>query len=222
MKTPLIFAAAAMLAAAGCDQQKQQARTDGALNSDKSAVEKTVRDAKAEVDKQAKAQKEMLDAEAKSAQAKIDAEKARAKAESTDAQAKVDAASQNIREAAGSASAKAQTEIGAAKNSTVETAPPAESITPTATRSTTPAPTTPATAATELDQQLTEKVRTAVLGAASANTDESKAIQIAVSGGTVTLTGSVKSDAEKSRAESTARAVPGVNKVDNQLRVKTE
>ena len=65
MKTPLIFAAAAILAV-GCDRQKQ-ASNDRPLDSEKSAIRKTAREAKSEVDKEARAQKEVLDAEAKSA-----------------------------------------------------------------------------------------------------------------------------------------------------------
>ena len=183
---------AAAVLAVGCDQQKQ-ASNDSTTTSDKSDIRQSVREAKSDVDKQARAQKEMLDSEAKAAQAKIDAEKARAKAESTEAQAKVDAASQGIRDAAGTASAKAQSEIGAAKG------------------------------ATDADQKLAEQVRTAVNGGtAEATTDASKNIQVSASGGTVTLKGTVKSETEKSRIETAAKAVPGVTKVENQLEVKAE
>src|SRR5204863_2637966 len=119
----------------------------------------------------AKAQKDMLDAEAKSAQAKLDAEKSRLKAESTpDAQPKVDAAAQNIRDAAGAVGNRIQTETGANRN---------------------PATPAPASTSSETDQKLADDVRTAISGgAAEANADAAKAIQVNASGGTITLKGS--------------------------------
>jgi hyperosmotically inducible periplasmic protein len=183
---------AVAILAAGCDQQKQ-ASNNTATTPEKNEIRQSAREAKSEVDKQARAQKEMLDSEAKAAQAKIDAEKARTKAESTEAQTKVDTASQSIRDAAGTAGAKVQTEVGAAKS------------------------------ATDSDQKLADQVRTAVNGGtAEATTDASKNIQVSASGGTVTIKGTVKSDTEKSRIETAAKAVPGVTKVENQLEVKAE
>jgi osmotically-inducible protein OsmY len=208
MKTPFILTvAAAAILAVGCDQQKQ-ALNDRSIDSERSNIKKTAREAKSEVDKQAQAQKDMLDAEAKSAQAKLDAEKARTKAESIpDPQPKVDAAAQNIRDAAGAIGARIQTETGAARN-------PA---TPTPT--TTTAPST----VNESDQKLADQVRTAVFGgAAEANADAGKTIQVSASGSTVTLKGSVKSEEEKTRVETAAKAVAGVSKVENQLEIKAE
>ena len=219
MKKTLVLIAATILAV-GCDQQRQ-ASNDNSTTAEKSEIRKSVREAKSEVDKQARAQKEILDSEAKAAQAQLDAEKARSKAAATDAQAKVDAASQNIREAAGTAAAKAQSEVGAAKSTTVTpaTIPPAESgVAPT-----TPAPTPPANTAATDDQKLADQVRTAInAGTTEATADAAKNIQVSASGGTVTLKGTVKTQEEKTRIEAAAKAISGVTKVENQLEVKTE
>jgi len=206
MKTPFILTvAAAAILAVGCDQQKQ-AVNDRSIDSEKDNIQKTAREAKSEVDKQAKAQKDMLEAESKSAQAKLDAEKARLKAESTpDAQPKVDAAAQNIRDAAGAVGTKVQTEVGTAPNPI------------------TTAPTTPATTASDVDQKLSDQVRTAIFGAtAEGIAAPSTSVQINASGGAITLKGSVKTQEEKTRIETAAKNVPGVSKVDNQLEVKAE
>ncbi len=224
MKTPLILTvAAAAILAVGCDQQKQ-ASNNRAIEAEKDNIQKSAREAKSEVDKQAKAQKDMLDAESKSAQAKLDAEKARVKAENTpDAQAKVDAAAQNIRDAAGAVGNRIQTETGADRNAVpppTPAVPPTPSVAPTPP---TPTTTAPATTSNESDVKLADQVRTAISGGAGeANADAAKAIQVSSSGGTVTLKGSVKSDEEKTRIETAAKAVPGVSKVDNQLEVKAE
>jgi hyperosmotically inducible periplasmic protein len=213
MKTPFILTvAAAAILAVGCDQQKQ-ATNDRSIESDKDNIQKSAREAKSEVDKQAKAQKDMLEAEAKAAQASLDAEKARAKAASTpDAQPKVDAAAQNIRDAAGAVGARIQTETGTERNPAVTTTP---SVAPT-----TPTTTAPAS---EAEQKLADQVRTAISGgAAEANADAAKAIQVSASGSTVTLKGSVKSEEEKTRIETAAKAVAGVSRVENQLEVKAE
>ena len=75
----------------------------------------------------------------------------------------------------------------------------------------------------ESEQKLTEQVRTAISsGTAEANADAAKAIQVSASGGTITLKGSVKSEEEKTRIETAAKAVAGVSKVENQLEVKAE
>jgi len=218
MKKSLIVIAAAVLVA-GCDRQRQASNDNSTSTSaDKGEIRDSVREAKSEVEKQAKAQKDILDAEAKAAQAKIDAERARAKAASVDAQAKVDAASQTIREAAGSASAKAESEVGAVKS--ITTAPPAEPTTTPATPVPVPPP-SPLTA--DSDQKVVEQVRIAVIGpTADANAETAKNIQITASGGTVTLKGTVKTEAEKSQAEEKTKSVAGVTKVDNQLQVKAE
>jgi osmotically-inducible protein OsmY len=211
MKKSLILAvAAAVIVAVGCNQQKQ-ATNDRTLDAEKDNIQKSAREAKSEVDKQAKSQKDMLNAEAKVAEASIDAEKARAKAEATpNAQAAVDAAAQNIRDAAGAAGARAQSEVGAARN---VTAPPA----------TTPPPAPPASATTDSDQKLSDQVRTAIFGGtAESTTDAAKNIQVSAIGSTVTLKGSVKTEEEKTRIETAAKAVSGVTKVDNQLEVKAE
>jgi osmotically-inducible protein OsmY len=216
MKTPFILtvAAAAMLAV-GCDRQKQ-AINDRSIDSERDNIKKTAREAKSEVDKQAKAQKDMLDAEAKSAQAKLDAEKARTKAESIpDPQPKVDAAAQNIRDAAGAVGARIQTETGTERNPAITTTP---SVAPT------PPTTTAAATSTANDsvQKLIDQVRIAAFGTAEANADNAQAIQVSAHGGTITLKGSVKSQEEKTRIETAAKAVPGVSKVENELEVKAE
>ena len=212
MKTPFILTvAAAAILAVGCDQQKQ-AINDRSIDSEKDNIQKTAREAKSEVDKQAKAQKDMLEAEAKSAQAKLDAEKARLKAEATpDAQPKVDAAAQNIRDAAGAVGTRVQTETGTDRNPATQPA-----VTPAT-------PTAPSiTTATDADQKLADQVRSVLGGTAEANAEAAKNIQVSASGGTITLKGSVKTEEEKTRIETAAKAIPGVSKVENQLEVKAE
>lgn len=210
MKNTLLVMAAALLVA-GCDQQNKQASND--TSSDQDAIRQSAKEAKSEVEKQAKAAKDRLDAEAKAAQAQIDAEKARAKAAATDAQTKVETASQNIREAAGAASDKAQREVGA--GATTTTPPPSEP-------SATPTPATPSTtSAPGVDQKLADQVRAAVSGA-EANADAAKDLQISATGGTVTVKGKVKSDAEKTRIENAAKAIPGVSQVVMQVEVQPE
>ena len=80
----------------------------------------------------------------------------------------------------------------------------------------------PAAASTEADQKLADQVRTALGGTAEANAEAAKSIQVAASSGTITLKGSVKTEEEKTRIETAAKAVPGVSKVENQLEVKAE
>ena len=215
MKNTIVLMAAAILAV-GCDQQRQ-ANNNTSTSPEKDQIRQSARDAKSEVDKQARAEKEMLDKEAKAAQAKIDAETARAKAAATDAQSKVDTASQNIRDAAGAGSAKAQSEVGAGTSTAPATPPPAEQAAPV-----TANPATSANAAGDADQKLADQVRTALNGGtAEATADASKNVQVSASSGTVTLKGTVTSDAQKTQIETAAKAVSGVSKVVNQLEVKT-
>ena len=70
-----------------------------------------------------------------------------------------------------------------------------------------------------MDQQLTQQVQTAIKGAQQ---DQNQNVQVTVSNGKATLTGTVKSEAEKQQVETTAKQVSGVTSVDNQLKVEAQ
>jgi hypothetical protein len=206
MKNTILLVAAAVLAV-GCDRQRQTASND--ISSEKKTIRESAREAKNEVEKEAKAQKDWVNAEAKAAQAQIDAEKARAKAAATDAHPKVEAASQNIREAAGAANEKVQREVGTDKSTPPPAPPPVEPSQPAVA----PATPTPAATAEDADQKLVEQVRSVVGDGSEANANLAKNLQITAKGGTVTVKGNVKNEADKTRIESAAKAVPGVSQV---------
>lgn len=197
MRIPVVIAAAALIVA-GCDQNRDGATADsqGGVGQSKDQVERSAEQAKDEVERQAKAQKEMLDSQAKAAQAQIDAEKAKAEAATTDADAKVNQASQQIRDAAGNAGAQAQQAVG--------TPPPATG-------------TDGGTSTANMDQQLTQQVQTALK-----NAQQDQNVQVTVSNGKATLTGTAKSDAEKQQIEASAKQVSGVTSVDNQIKVEAQ
>ena len=226
MKSTRIWAMMAVVCAmaVGCDQQKMarnnEDRSQGAAARDaEKEIKDSARSAKKQIEEQADAQKQSVEAEAKAAEAQIEAQKASAKAQATNAQAKVDAETRDIREAAGAASTRIQNQSGSA-NSTTVTPPsttPAPSTTPSTTPSSLPTPT-----AGDADTKLTEQVQTAIGAGATATTDAGKNVQVSAANGTVTLKGTVKTDAEKSQMETAAKAVPGVTKVENQIEVKAE
>jgi hypothetical protein len=68
------------------------------------------------------------------------------------------------------------------------------------------------------DRDIAERVR-AALEKKQTLTNGARGIQVSVENGKVTLTGSVKSNSEKSLAQTTARNVSGVTTVNNQLAV---
>jgi osmotically-inducible protein OsmY len=82
-----------------------------------------------------------------------------------------------------------------------------------------PAKTKPAAVdcATTTDGQITENVKAKLAATA---TLKDQAINVATSGGIVTLTGSVKKGNHKGLASLQARRVPCVKKVDNQITVE--
>ena len=201
MKTPLILAAAALIAV-GCDKQKQTADNRSPEQSEDS-IRKSAKDAKDEIEREARAKKDVVEAEAKSAQAQIDAEKARIKAATLDGQSKLDAATQNIRDA-GAAGARAVNEIGASKSTAL---PPTEPV----------AVTTVSTV--ETDQRMAEQVRS-ILVPVGTDAAAASTVQVSATSSVVVLKGTVKSEAEKSRMEAAAKGVSGVTRVDNQIEVK--
>jgi hypothetical protein len=212
MKTPMIMAAAALIVA-GCD--RPQTADNRSVDQTKDSIQKSAREAKNAVEKEAESKKEMVEAEAKSAQAKIEADSARLKSAGAEAQGKVEAATENIRNA-GAAGARPQTEVGTSPTPVTPPTPvPAEPGT------TTPTPPTPNLSAAPDDQRLTEQVRN-IVAPAGADATATPAVQVTAAGGVVTLKGTVKSDAEKSRIETAAKGVAGVTRVDNQIEVKAE
>ncbi len=80
------------------------------------------------------------------------------------------------------------------------------------------------TAGTPADPEADKKLSAAVQKTLESDKKLSaaaKTISIAASGAKVTLTGTVKSEAEKTAVATKAKATPGVTDVDNQLEVKS-
>jgi osmotically-inducible protein OsmY len=214
MKTPMIMAAVALIAV-GCDRPQTTADADNrSVDQTKDTIQESAREAKNTIEKEAESKKEMIEAEAKSAQAQIEADKARLKSAGAEGSAKVDAAADNIRNA-GAAGVGTQTEVGTSPG-TVPPPVPAEPVITTPT----PAPTPNLSTATD-DQKLTEQVRT-IVAPAGTDANAAQAVQVTAAGGVVTLKGTVKSEAEKTRIETATKAVAGVTKVENQIEVKAE
>ena len=189
--TLAITSALSLAAVTGCNKD-QQASNDQGLKQDEQTIKKSASEAKDQIDQQAKAGKESVDAQVKSVEAQMDAQKARAKADAANAKSQVDAQSQKIQDAAGSASAKIESQAGSSTS----------------------------TATADSDQKLTEQVQGAFKGESTeATADSTKAVQVSVSGGVVTLKGNVKSQEEKTKFEQKAKSVSGVTKVNNQLTV---
>jgi osmotically-inducible protein OsmY len=218
MKMPLILAAAALVAT-GCDRQQETADSRP-LDQSKDTIQESARTAKSQIEQEAEAKKAMVEAEAKSAQARIDAEKARAEATASEAQSKVESATDNIRNA-GAAGERSATEVGTAEANRQQEQNQQQRTTATPPTPTPPAPSTPSASTTEGDQKLVEQVRAAV-AAPGADASTAPTVQITANNGVVTLKGNVKSDAEKTRMETAAKAVPGVSKVENEIEVKSE
>ena len=208
MRIPLMITAVALIAV-GCDQQQQErARAERSAGESKDSIQESAQQAKAAIEDEAEAKKQMLEAEAKAAQARIEAEQARAKAQAADASAKVDSATENIREAAGTAGQTTEKETGVSEPSS---------------QPGTEKPSQPGAEPAGDDQKLAEQVRTSLNGAATdPDASASRNIEVSAADGVVTLKGTVKSDIEKQQLEARAKAVPGVNKVENQLEVKAE
>jgi osmotically-inducible protein OsmY len=199
--TTLAVIVAASTAIIGCNKQGQvntdrQTERTSSGTGEKREIRKSASNAKDQIDAQAKAEKERIDAEAKAAQARIDAERAQANAQAKENRSSIEAERQNIQEAAGAATSKIKAEGQTSETST------------TTTRT------------SDADQRLVQQVETALGGGTDANAEGGRNIQVTASGGTVTLKGAVKSDAEKTRVESAAKSVPGVTRVDNQIEVK--
>ena len=72
----------------------------------------------------------------------------------------------------------------------------------------------------EADRTLTQQVRKAVVADDSLST-MAKNIKIITIDGVVTLRGPVQNPREKEMIEAKAQQIPGINKIDNQLEVKT-
>lgn len=70
------------------------------------------------------------------------------------------------------------------------------------------------------DIEITAEIRRAVVDDATMSTNAKNVKIITAKGGAVTLRGVVDSQAEKDAIEAKAKAVAGVNSVDNQLEVK--
>jgi hypothetical protein len=217
MKTPLILTAVALIAV-GCDRPKNVA-DNRSVEQGKDSIQKSAREAKSAIEKEAESKKDIIEAEAKSAQAKLDADKARVKAATAEAQTKVDAATDSIRNA-GAAGTRVQTEVGTSPTTVTPPTPaPTQPSTVTTVPPTPPTPVPSPSAATD-DQKLAEQVRTTL---APADATTAPSVQVtAAPGGVVTLKGTVKTEAEKSRMEAAAKAVAGVTKVENQIEVKAE
>ena len=75
---------------------------------------------------------------------------------------------------------------------------------------------TDTTAANTADDKITIQIRTALKNDTTLS-PEAKNVQVIVSGGTVTLTGTVPTNADKSKIESIATRTTGVKNVSNRL-----
>lgn len=72
------------------------------------------------------------------------------------------------------------------------------------------------------DKELHMKVHKAIFGEDLTQPQAYRDVTVSVKGGTVTLKGTVKSEAEKAELEAKAKAVEGVTAVENHLEVKAE
>jgi hypothetical protein len=70
------------------------------------------------------------------------------------------------------------------------------------------------------DAEISDKVRTSVKDSNDGVKATARSVDIQVHEGKVTLKGNVPTDAEKQEIERTARAIPGVQSVENELVVK--
>lgn len=111
-----------------------------------------------------------------------------------------------------------------APTTTAPTVPPPTTTPPVAT---TPQPVTPPSSDSPLagdqeavDRALVQQVHQVLQADLSLST-EAKTITIKAKDGAVTLDGLVQSEEEKSSVEALIKAIPGVQRVDNQLLVKT-
>lgn len=100
-----------------------------------------------------------------------------------------------------------------ADRTTTPTSPPAQPSTPPA-----PRDLDGTNGGSQTDQDLTQMVRQAVLADAQLAAVGSN-LQITVANGTVTLRGTVRTQADKDAVANKARAVPGVQNVKNELTV---
>jgi osmotically-inducible protein OsmY len=191
--------AAAAIAVAGCKQQNQgglsqsSSRDEGAAKSETRTIDQSAKEAKDQISQQAKAQKERIEAEATAAKAQIKAEQADIKARTNNAQQAVDANTQKIRDAAGAVTSQSQSQSGGQSSTSSTT-----------------------------DQSLTDLVKRAVGVSPDFTSATGNDVQVTVSNGTVTLSGTVASEQDKTTKEKQAKAVPGVKEVQNQLQVKAQ
>ena len=72
---------------------------------------------------------------------------------------------------------------------------------------------------TDADHTTAQSIQSAIAQDQSVSHNAKMTVQVTVRNGTVTLTGNVDSEAEKSKIGTTARGVSGVTNVDNQLKV---
>jgi hypothetical protein len=69
------------------------------------------------------------------------------------------------------------------------------------------------------DQSILQTIRSTLKDDKSIS-DDAKNVEIAVNNGAVTLTGSVDSDNDKARIEAITRQINGVNKINNNIKIK--
>jgi len=200
MKTFAILTVAS-LALVGCNQRSDQMNEPAGAAKDqieqsKDAQQDSLNQQKENIDQSADQAKDQLSAQAKAEKERVeseaDAQKAQIEAQKKQVEAQADAAK---------ADANAQEKINEAAGAT---ATPADQS---------------ATAQTQgTESSLAKQVRESLTSqnASLAN------VQIMEDSGKVTLTGTVATEAEKQNLEAQAKAVQGVESVDNKLEVKSQ
>ena len=190
MKKTLVMIAVGALAFVGCKQRGDT--MNESAGAEKSRIEQNKDAQQDALDQQKKQVNAQEKAQKDAIEAQSDAQKAQLDAEKKqlDAQAKADKAQVEAQEDTAKAQAKADSKINEA-----------------------------AGAASNDDTALETRVRTSLFGDQT-TTDQNQNITIKVKDGKVSLTGTVKTQAEKDQWEQKAKSVSGVSSVDNQIKVQ--
>lgn len=219
MKKTLALLAVVGLVAVGCE------RRDSTMNESAGAEQQIEQQKDAQVD-QLEAQKDQLGEEAKAKQKAIEAE-AEAKQAQLDAQAeqvKAEAESDKAQLEAQQQTAEAQKDAQEAQQQAAQDQQQAQQEQQQAQQDAQNVQQEAAGAAATSDQELEKTVKTSLLGdqTQTQTTGATQNVTVEVSGGKVTLSGTVKTDQEKQDMETKAKAIQGVKEVENKIEVKAE
>lgn len=225
MKKAIITFAAVGLVLVGCKKGEQVNEPAGAqkdqinqstkqekdsIKQQEKQVEDTASQTKKQISDAAKAEKERIDADAKAAKANLEAQLKKTDADAKAAKENVEASSEKIKESAGAAATATATNAASAATSASQIGAN-DGLMPQD------------QATTDADRATVKSIRQSLSGG-TGQTQAVSASDLAIScdNGTVTLKGTVKSDAEKADLESKAKAASGVKSVNNQLEVKSQ